>query len=492
MSFGPPPSPFTQSIRAAEDRKRRRTRLWGALAAALAVLLCVGGWMWRAGLPGIGPSPHAPTPTTAQVPDDIRETVDKVPGSPEGQMGVRWYEEGYKKYESHKAPGIWATAKIIARGIGTGELTGVDAKTGDKAWTLKLKGHLCATTQHVTVDGRTAVVAQSQPARTENGAPVLDGCDEVIFFDVNTGKKLWEAKLPNAQSASTFSTNVTMTRGTVAVAWGDGSAAYTMDHGKRLWTSTGTSACRDVGFSGGHALLALVSCDKSGDTVFEVQKVEPHTGKPEWLYKVSPGVKSVYVPSSEPPVIAVEAGDEQITELITLDDKGRHRATISMEGVYDPMCSHQDYGVVERCDALVVGSRQLFVASKDSIEVNQPSNWIVSFDLATGRSMRKFDGRAAEPIYPVRMNGDKLLAYRGTSTDVGLSAIMSLDPSTGQQTPFLLFGLDGQTSSDLQDPSMADVLVEHGRVVLAPKEIEGDAADEHNLALVALCVEPAK
>jgi hypothetical protein len=39
---------------------------------------------------------------------------------------------------------------------------------------------------------------------------------------------------------------------------------------------------------------------------------------------------------------------------------------------------------------------------------------------------------------------------------------------------------------------MADIIVEDGRVFLAPKEIEGDAMDKDNLALVVLGMEPAK
>lgn len=492
MSFGPPPSVFTQSVRSAQERRRRRVRVWAMLAGALALVLCAGAWLLWDRPTADGPRSNTAGLNTAQTRDDVRETADKVPESPEGQIGTRWYEDGYKKYETHKAPGTWATPKIVARGIGSGVITGVDAKTSEKAWTLRLTGHLCAATQHVTVDGRTAVVAQSKPAHTENGEPELDGCDTLVFFDLDTGKVLWKAKLPDAQSASVFNTNVTMTHGAVAVAWGDGSAAYTMDHGTQLWKSAGTSACRDVGFSGGRALLALLSCGEAGDTVYEVQKVDPHSGKPKWTYKVSRGVKSVYLPSSEPPVIAIQAGEDEVTELITLDDMGKHRATISMKDAYDPMCSRQDYAVVERCDALVVDRKQLFVASKDSVEVDQASNWIVSFDLATGKSLRKFDGRAAEPIYPLRMNGDKLLAYRANSIDIGLAAIMSLDPRTGEQTPFLLFGLDGQTSADLQDPSVADVIVEHSRVFLAPKEIEGDPTDKRNLALAVLGIQPAQ
>ncbi|WP_327434298.1 outer membrane protein assembly factor BamB family protein [Streptomyces sp. NBC_01236] len=483
MSFGPPPSPYTQSALAADtDRRQRRTRLIGAVAAVLVVVLCAGGWllMYKTGdkTPASGKATAAP-----QAPDEIRETVEKLPSTPEGELAAGWMVEHLEKttdVNPRYTPGTWATGKIFAKGIAD-EVLGfkVDRYGGDKAWTLKLGGHICATTKHVTADGRTAVVVQPPKPK---GSPTEGVCDEVVFFDIDTGKKLWQSKMPEAASAFVTNTNLTMTRGTVAVAWDQGSVAYDMKDGKQLWKGTGVSQCEDHGFAGGRALLALVRCGSMPDVTYEVQKLDPRTGKAKWTYKVGKGITTVYLPSSDPPVLAVGAGDTTVTDLITLDADGKHSATISLHGEsYDPMCgvrysSTSRFGVVENCDAMVVGRTEIFVASKVGSESGQEANWIMGFDVATGKTLRKFDGREDQPIYPLRASGDQLLVYRATRDDIGPSAVISLDPRTGKETPFLLFRLPDDNSSDRQfgDPDKSDIIVEQGRVYFAKRELVAD------------------
>lgn len=54
-----------------------------------------------------------------------------------------------------------------------------------------------------------------------------------------------------------MSVNVTVTDGAVLGTRGQGSAAYDMTTGKRLWADTTPSACEDSGFAGGKGLIAL-------------------------------------------------------------------------------------------------------------------------------------------------------------------------------------------------------------------------------------------
>ncbi|WP_326576461.1 PQQ-like beta-propeller repeat protein [Streptomyces sp. NBC_00481] len=91
-------------------------------------------------------------------------------------------------------------------------------------------------------------------------------CDRLTVFDVDTGEKKWDVRLPGDGSA--MSVNVTMTDGAVLVTWGQGSAAYDMTTGKRLWADTTPSACEDSGFAGGKGLIALQRCGDSGDPEF--------------------------------------------------------------------------------------------------------------------------------------------------------------------------------------------------------------------------------
>ncbi|MFF1627202.1 PQQ-binding-like beta-propeller repeat protein [Streptomyces sp. NPDC058272] len=490
MSFGPPPSPYTQSALAADnERRKRRTKLFGVVAAVLVVVLCAGGWLLMYATGDGTPANSAPK-AAPQAPDEIRETVEKVPSTPEGKLVIDFDEEKFTDDETRYAPGTWATDKIFAKGI-KNTITGFKFGVDKAAWTIKLDGHICATTKHVTADGRTAVVVQPRKRKGTKDAGI---CDEVVFFDLDTGKQLWRTTMPDAKTAYVTNINLSMARGTVAVAWGNGSVAYDMSDGKQLWKSTAVSTCEDVGFAGGRSLLVLLRCGEESTHVYRVQKIDPRTGKPRWTYKLKDGISGVYMPSSDPPVLAVGAGDYGVTDLITLDDQGRHSATISMQGGrFDPMCGDsfdgtQYFGVMENCYAMVVGQDQIFVASKADGDIDQPENWIVAFDVKTGKTLRKFDGRPQQAVWPVKMSGDKLLVYRPSADYVGPAAIVSIDPATGKETPFLFFGMPSGADR-METPEWSDILVEHGRAFFSPRQLSAPLSSPHDPVLAAVGIE---
>jgi outer membrane protein assembly factor BamB len=461
------------------------------VACVLAAVLGAGGWlMWLQP----GPKTADSTPAVArQAPDEIRETVEKAPRNAEGKLLVDLVEDPDKV---HYAPGTWATRKIFAKGFGSRvEAFKIGEGEDEAAWTLELSGPICATTDHVTADGHTAVLVQPTKRRGTGDEGI---CDELVFFDLDNGKVLWRKQLPGAEKAYVTNVNLTMARGTVALAWGLGSVAFDMKAGKQLWKTTGGSACTDQGFAGGRALLALLRCGDEADPVFKVQKVDPRTGRPQWTYRVDRGIKRVYLPSSEPPVLAVEAGDIWVTDLITLDDQGRRLAAISMEGKrYTPMCGTRyggmvGFGTVEYCDGMVVGRTEVFVASEDTSEQGQPANWIMAFDMKTGRTVRKFDGRAMQPVFPLRMSGDRLLVFRQSANGIGPDAVVLWNPSTGNETPFLLFTLPIEVSYGLGRPDHADIVVEQGRAFFARREIIPDRKHPRDLVKAVIGIGAVK
>ncbi|MHB9858669.1 outer membrane protein assembly factor BamB family protein [Streptomyces sp. YIM S03343] len=481
MTFGPPPSVYTQSALAADHaRRRRRGALLGVLALLLAAALGTGVWLLVPA--GDGRTAAGGGTAGAQAPDEIRETVEKVPASAEGRLVIEHSEKDLAEAdEDHPvyAPGTWATDRIFAKGVAN-RIVGlrINPPYDETAWTLKLGGHICATSEHVTADGRTAVVIQ--PPKPKGSA--TDGvCDQLVLVDLDTGRKVWQRKMPAADFAYVTHTNLTLTEGVVAVAWGHGSVAYDMRSGKRLW-NTGEAGCVDTGFGGGRALLALVRCGQGPDATYKVQKLTPRTGRPQWTYKVAAGVQDVYLPSSDPPVLAVAAGDSQVTDLITLDGEGRHLATVSMQhGRYAPRCGDRLYGepyfgLIEACDGLVVGRNQLYLTAKDQVGEG-PENWIVAFDLRTGKAQGKFDGRSGQTVLPLRMSGDDLLIYRRSPDTYGPAAVVLWNPHTDRETPFLLFMLPDDEEGGLSDPEQSEILVEHGRVFFAKRELVRD--DKH-------------
>ncbi|MET7605708.1 PQQ-binding-like beta-propeller repeat protein [Streptomyces avermitilis] len=493
MSFGPPPSVYTQSALAADQaRSRGRMKVLGAVAALVVAVLCAGGWLLlSAGGDASTDGKAAPAP---QRPDEIRETVEKIPSTPEGRLVMEHSEDGLAKHtaDPRYAPGTWATGKIFAKGIAR-RVVGykIQSQSEKAAWTLELGGHICATSRHVTADGRTAVVVQ--PSKPE-GSKTAGVCNEVVFFDLDTGKKLWQAKMPSANQAYVTNTNLTLTRGVVAVAWRHGSVAYDMKNGKQLWDSTAVSNCEDEGFAGGRALLALVSCGEAPGIKYEVQKLDPRTGRADWTYKVAGGIQAVYLPSSDPPVLAVAAGDITVTDLITLDDNGKHLATVSLAGDrFDPGCGQRYFaapyfGVLENCDRMVVGRKQMYVATKEGFDAAQPANWIVAFDVETGKTAGKFDGRPFQSVLPLRMSGDELLIYRRTFGSVGPAAVVRWNPRTDKESPFLLFHLPEDDESELSDPEQSDIIVEKDRVFFAKRELTADDKHPKDPVLAAIGV----
>lgn len=286
-------------------------------------------------------------------------------------------------------------------------------------------------------------------------------CDRLTVFDVDTGKKKWDVKLPGDGSA--MFVNVTMTDGAVLVTWGQGSAAYDMTTGKRLWADTTPSACEDIGFAGGKGLIALQQCGDSGDPEFRVEKVDARTGESEWTYKVARGVNTVYLISSEPAVIAVQAGDHTVTDLIAIDDKGKARASIQPHQDHQVInCSESFNAVVETCSRIVVGDKQLYITTDDDI---------VAYDLDTGKTVFKFDSIPGRPMYPLRTSGGKLIAYR-ESGNLSPGAVVSLDPVSRKETALLLIGstLD---LVEVSDPKDDDIVYEHGRIYFASKTLYG-------------------
>ncbi|MFJ4685826.1 PQQ-binding-like beta-propeller repeat protein [Streptomyces sp. NPDC088789] len=488
---------YTESQRAAEGRRtRRRFRLLGAAAAAV-LLVAAGVGTWLA-VSGDDTPPDDKPAAVEQHPDEVRETVEKTPASPEGQMMLHQREAGLERFKNgdeRYAPGTWATGKTFAKGMADKILGFEVAPDSEKpVWTLKLGGHLCATSEHVTADGRTAVVVQ--PPKPDGDA--AEGvCDQVVFFDIDTGKKLWQATMPSAGSAFVTNTNITLTRGVVAVAWGQGSVAYDMKNGRQLWNGTTASNCEDEGFAGGRALLALLTCGSgsgaASDDTYRVEKLDPRTGKAEWTYKVADGVQDVFLPSSEPPVLAVAAGDTMVTELITLDAEGKHQATVSMSGRHDPECGARFFGspyfgVIENCDALVVGRDLLFLASTEEMSLDQPDNWIVAFDVKTGKTAGKFEGRPFQPVSPLRMSGDELLIHRQSRSEVEPAAVVSWNPRTDKATPLLLFGLPQEDGDKLGDLEWSDIVVEQGRVFFSRRSLSPDEKDPEAAVIASIGV----
>lgn len=473
MAFGPPPSPFTQSQRTAEDQRRKRLRVRAVISLVVVVALAVGGWGLWSSTSGAEPDGAAASTKAKhrQAPDDIRESVEAAPKGGAGHLVASVMTKELEPKQTQATPGTWATSKVLVKGR-FDKLEAVEIGPDTEAWTKVLPGPICGFTPLVTVDEKTAVLFRDR----ERG----DLCNQVGFFDLNTGEMLWRAGFPGkSKLGSTMDpTTVTMTRGVVVTSWeAKGAAAFDMRSGKKLWQRAPEQGCSDIGFAGGRALSVVRACtpDDVGslNVPYQVQRVDARTGKAEWTYKVANGVKGIYIASSKPLVVAVGAGGEGgITDLISVGENGKYRATIRLEGDhYEVNC---DTYYLDRCSQVVVGERQVFITSSEQIEgINDSTNWIVGFDLATGRSGMKFEAGEDQMVYPVRMSGDYLLAYKVSKDRFAPNSVVRLDPATGEQREYFYFSVAPDSQSMVSGGETDDVIIHGGRIFFGAGGITG-------------------
>ncbi|WP_217250883.1 PQQ-binding-like beta-propeller repeat protein [Streptomyces sp. AC602_WCS936] len=494
MSFGPPPSmpqppPAAQTHERKPGRKARKA-LTALLAVVLVAALGTGGWLLWGGGDGENASRDEKGATEAQGPLDVRQTVEKQPASTVGEMAFRFSVDDMNPGERVEMPGMWATDRILAKGINktlVGMRIGTDIEPGKEEWKLGLDGPICGYTRHVTGDNRTAVLFRANDWAEDAY------CNQVAFVDLDDGRMVWEARFPtspsglqSAQDAGQDRPSVTLTHDTVAVTWGGGTTAYGMEKGERRWSTTATSPCQDMGAAGGHALIVRQKCwsgDKSvPDTSYQyigykVRKVDPATGRTVWTYSAAEGIRDLKVASTEPTVLAVAGGDIEITDLLSLDDKGRDRATISLRnGAYVADCSYTDYLVIDDCPTIAVGADQVFIRSEDQLE-KQVSNWIIGFDLETGNTTKKFDSGPGSLLQPVRMSGGRLLALRLSEDHIAPNALVALDPGTDKQIPYFYFGLPAEAET-MTLMNENDIVVQNGRIFFGRKSANGPSGEQ--------------
>ncbi|WKU45240.1 PQQ-binding-like beta-propeller repeat protein [Streptomyces sp. VNUA116] len=330
--------------------------------------------------------------------------------------------------------GMWATDQVVAKGdvykvVGYG-------LSGGKKWELPLDGAICWASPKATDDGKAVVlVSDGKPsAEKKYGGP----CTQVIAFDVNKGTKLWQKTAKSGDRDVTFS-EVTIGGGTVAAGGLSGGAAWSLADGKELWAPKADGDdCRDGGYGGGSKLVAVRRCGDIERGIVKIQTLDPKTGAVKSSYQMPPGLSWPHIASTEPLVVAVNAGGSTgngASDFFVVDDSakdGKLRSKISTDnGKYEPRCPSTE---VEGCTKLSITKDTLYMPTADhsSGDPNQAGrvNEIVAFDLATGQTKGKTDGTPGSTLVPLGVDQDGYpIGYQIPTYNAG-GKVLRIDPKT--------------------------------------------------------------
>ncbi|MGK5549771.1 PQQ-binding-like beta-propeller repeat protein [Streptomyces sp. URMC 127] len=405
--------------------------------AVAAVLVLAGGGIWFATKGGgddgpVNASSNGQTGGTNNKGGQGGGGGGGKPKTIDGKMLFNVEQEKVDDLVSMK--GMWATDQVVAKSdiykiVGYG-------LSGGKKWELPLDGAICWASPKATDDGKAVVlVSDGKPSSEKKyGGP----CTQVIAFDVNKGSKLWQKSAKAGDRDVTFS-EVTIGGGTVAAGGISGGAAWSLDEGKELWAPKADGDdCRDAGYGGGSKLVAVRRCGDIERGIVTIQTLDPKTGAVKSKYQLPPGLSWPHIASTEPLVVAVNAGGSTgngASDFFVIDDsakEGKLRSKIGTDnGKYVPRCPSTD---VEGCTKLSITKDTLYMPTDDhaSGDANQAGrvNEIVAFDLATGQTKGKTDGTPGSTLVPLGTDKDGYpIGYQIPTYNAG-GKVLRIDPKT--------------------------------------------------------------
>ncbi|MFE0327853.1 PQQ-binding-like beta-propeller repeat protein [Streptomyces sp. NPDC058960] len=370
------------------------------------------------------------------------------------------------RQELDNVAGSWLTDSVYAK-AGINKIVGYDPDTGATKWTLPLNGQTCAGSPEISSSGIAVVVSESgKRADVRDRKP----CSDVTAFEVATGKKLWTKSVGTGGAPVPFG-EVSISGTTVAAGAGlYGGAAFDLTTGKVLWQHQ-RGSCADVGYAGGDQLVAVRKCGPFGRELYEVQLLDPGTGGARWSYKLPQGIDNAKVISTKPVVFGVDSGGitaSGATDVFSLDDTGRLRTKITLEdGKYEHHCG---VGKVHDCQAITVGNDKLYVPTNDHDGSAQGTrtNEIIAFSLATGKTTGdRIDAGDGYDIFPIRMDGGNVLAYKSGPYNKG-AQVVSVDGGSLKQTRLLETPASREVLGAIMSmvPKTSELLYTDGRLFL--------------------------
>ncbi|MFJ5777829.1 PQQ-binding-like beta-propeller repeat protein [Streptomyces sp. NPDC093094] len=360
------------------------------------------------------------------------EATEKAPSDPASKVLFQVPMPKVRKNETVVVEGSWLTDTVYAKS-GVAEVVGYDLDKGTEKWTVKLPGPVCEAGQFVGDGGKVAVAFQPRMPAVSSS----EGCTQIAAIDLQAGTKLWQKSLKVGDQEIHLD-NVTVSGSTVAVGGTSGGGAFDLVTGKQLWAPKATDTCYDAGYGGGPKLVALRKCGQYGNRTLHVQTIDPKSGKVISEYKMDGGIEYAGIVSTDPLVVAAEAGDitsdaPSILDFFSIDNKtGKLLARVSApDDKYASEC--ETISKVEDCAGVVVGNGRLYLATEE----HEYTNEVVAFDLATGKETgQRADAGENYRLWPLRMDGPNLIAYKAPPYDKG-GQVVSIDGGSFEQTKLL-------------------------------------------------------
>ncbi|MGW6274294.1 outer membrane protein assembly factor BamB family protein [Streptomyces sp. NPDC055060] len=443
-------------------RSGRRTAIVVSVVAALALI--VGGGVWYATSAGGGPKDKtAAKPGGDGGAPGYEKPRETPPANPKAFFTTKAVQPKLPKGETTwKAQGSWLTDKVYAK-ASVEAIVGVDATTGKGLWRLPKPGESCAGSPDLG-KGNVAVVVTGAKVHDDRG--FKDACTEITAFDVDTGDKLWTKSITiGYQKKKTAFNQVTISGDTVAVGGLYGGAAFDLRSGDVRWEPKQGDKCRDVGYGGGERLVAVRSCGDYGSERFQVQLLDPATGKSKWTHKLPAGVRSPSVVSVDPVVVALDSGEissSGATDVFSLGEKGERRTRIALpDDKYLHTCGTAS--IVQDCKGIAAGNGKLYVPTKprDGVKEFSSTNDIVVFSLATGKTTgEKVEAGDSSPIFPIRMDGGNVLVYKSGP----YAQVVSLDGRNLKKETVLL---DAGTRPTAVPPLLSELRFHRNKLFLS-------------------------
>ncbi|NGO48616.1 outer membrane protein assembly factor BamB family protein [Streptomyces ureilyticus] len=473
----PQPSTMPLQPQAPGGGRKLNAQLMIIVAAVLAIGLIVGGGILytttsgddkpdASGTSGGTGGEDGKGDTSKEAPDGGGS--EKVPSSTSAKILFQVPQPEVPDDEVWSVGGSWLTDKVYAK-ASLNEVIGYDPASGKETWTMPLKGHSCAASPEITEDGVTVVISEGSKRSKTNKYP---GCTEVTAFNLNTGKQLWTKSVGEGSEKAKFE-EASITGTTVAVGAGlDGGAGFDLTTGKILWQPK-VEECEDLGYRGGEQLVAVRKCGDFGEEKLEVQLLNSKDGSVQWTYKLPAGIDNAKVISTKPVVFGVESDPDNPTgtgtsDIFSLDESGKLRTKIAMEAdKYDHDCG---VGKIHDCKGILVGNDKLYVPTRqhDGTKEYSRTNEVISFSLATGKTAGdRADAGDGYEIFPIRMDGGNIIAYKQGPYDKG-SEVVSINGGSFEQTKLLVTPASEQVRNAISSmvPKTSEMLYANGRLFM--------------------------